>query len=238
MAGAKATRRMGRPPLVDRDAIVRAALEIGFAKLTMSAVGQRLGASHSTLYRYFASRNALAAAAIDRAVDAVDWPEPGGDWRSYLSALASSYWDLYDTHPGLAAEVSSLRSTSRGMVAVTNRAAVALLGFGFSAAHAVLVQDMLGELVTQAFLGAPPPADGQPAEIDGPQAGADGRHTFSIVNGRRMRRAELIEPWLTLYDERIREEFSAAVARDPREQFRTKLTVLLDGIEALRRQPP
>lgn len=228
MAGAKATRRMGRPPLVDRDAIVRAALEIGFAKLSMSAVGQRLGASHSTLYRYFASRDALASAAIDRAVDAGDWPEPGGHWRTYLSALAWSYWDLYGTHPGLAAEVSSLRSTSRAMVTLTNDAAVALLNFGFSARQAILVQDMVAELVTQAFLGAPSGAGDQPPE-------GDGRHTFSIVNGSRMRRAELIEPWLTLYDERIRAELSAAVTRDPREQFSSKLAVLLDGVEAMAR---
>lgn len=226
MTGANVTPRMGRPPIVDRDAIVRAALEISFVKLTMSAVAQRLGASHSTLYRYFASRDALASAAIDRAVEAIDWPEPDGEWRSYLSALAWSYWDLYQSHPGLAAEVSSLRSTSRGMVTLTNDAAVALLGFGFSAPQAVLVQDMLGELVTQAFLGAPPPVDAQPAE-------ADGRHTFSIVDGARMRRAELIEPWLTMYDERVRAEIFAAVARDPREQFSSKLAVLLDGVEVL-----
>jgi hypothetical protein len=50
-----------------------------------------------------------------------------------------------------------------------------------------------------------------------------------------MRRSELIEPWLTLYDERIRAEISAAVSRDPREQFSSKLAVLLDGVDALAR---
>ncbi|MFJ6806020.1 helix-turn-helix domain-containing protein [Streptomyces anulatus] len=81
-------RRMGRPPMADREAIIAAALGIGFARLTMPAVAERLGISHSTLYRYFPSRDALAAAAADHAVDAIEWPEPEDDWRAFLTATA------------------------------------------------------------------------------------------------------------------------------------------------------
>jgi AcrR family transcriptional regulator len=63
---------MGRPPLADRELILRAALEIGFAGLTMTAVGERLGVSHSTLYNYFRNRGELTMAAVD----SIDWPEP------------------------------------------------------------------------------------------------------------------------------------------------------------------
>lgn len=202
--------RMGRPPLVDRDTIVEAAVEIGFDQLTMTAVGSRLGVSHSTLYRYFGSRDALAMAAIDRCVDSVQWPEPEQDWREFLRALARSYWALYEAHDGLALEVSTLRSTSRALVMVNNQSGLALLGFGFDAEDAVLVIDMLGELVTQAFLGA-----------SSGQASAD---------GSRQRRVELLRPWLDTYDPRIRDALAEVIARPPMRQFEKKLEIFLAGV--------
>jgi len=101
-----------------------------------------------------------------------------GDWRSFLSALARSYWDLYQGHPGLAAEVPTLRTTSQAMVALTDRSAVALLNFDFDPEQAILVVDMLAELVTQAFLGA----STSQAHAE-PRTG--GAHTFSVVDGSR-----------------------------------------------------
>lgn len=212
--------RMGRPSLVDRDAIVRAAVEIGFDRLTMSAVGSRLGVRHSTLYRYFGTRNALAAAAIDQCVDSVPWPEPDGDWREFLRATARSYWSLYERHAGLAVEVSTLRTTSAAMVDITNRSSIALLDLGFDAEDAVLVVDMLGELVTQAFLGA---AAAQP------ETTTEGPDTGSVVDGSRQRRVELMGPWLDHYDARLRDVVAEVIARPPVRQFEKKLEIFLDG---------
>jgi AcrR family transcriptional regulator len=215
--------RTGRPSLVDREAITRAAVEIGFDRLTMSAVGARLGVRHSTLYRYFGSRDALASAAIDRCVSSVHWPEPGGDWREFLRATAGSYWTLYERHPGLAVEVSTLRSTSAALVGVTNRSGLALLGLGFGAEDAVLVVDMLGELVTQAFLGASAAPPEAPATIERPD-------TVSVVDGSRQRRVELMRPWLDHYDPRLRDVFAEVITRPPARQFERKLEIFLDGV--------
>jgi AcrR family transcriptional regulator len=212
---------MGRPALVDREAIVGAAVEIGFDRLTMSAVGSRLGVRHSTLYRYFGTRDALAAAAIDRCVASVPWPEPDGDWREFLRATARSYWSLYERHAGLAMEVSTLRSTSAALVDITNRSGVALLDLGFDAEDAVLIVDMLGELVTQAFLGA---------SATRPETPADQSDTVSVVDSSRQRRVELLRPWLDRYDARLRDVLADVIVRPPVRQFEKKLELFLDGV--------
>ena len=210
--------RRGRPALIDREAIVRAAVEIGFDRLTMAAVGSRLGVRHSTLYRYVGTRDALAAAAIDQCVASVPWPEPDGDWREFLRATAQSYWSLYERHAGLATEVSTLRSTSAALVDITNRSGVTLLDLGFAAEDAVLVVDMLGELVTQAFLGA---SAAQPDAAATPA---------SVVDSSRGRRVELMRPWLDRYDPRLREVLTDVIARPPAHQFEKKLELFLDGV--------
>lgn len=215
--------RMGRPSRVDREAIVRAAVEIGFDQLTMSAVGSRLGVRHSTLYRYFGTRDALAAAAIDRCVGSVPWPEPDGDWREFLRATARSYWSLYERHAGLAVEVSTLRTISAAMVDIANRSSVALLDLGFDAEDALLVIDMLGELVTQAFLGASAAQPEAPATTEGPD-------TVSVVDGSRRRRVELMRPWLDRYDARLRDVVAEVIVRPPVRQFEKKLEIFLDGV--------
>ncbi|HEX6353130.1 TetR/AcrR family transcriptional regulator [Actinophytocola sp.] len=215
--------RMGRPSLVDREAIVNAAVEIGFDRLTMSAVGSLLGVRHSTLYRYFATRDALAAAAIDRCVDSVPWPEPEGDWREFLRATARSYWSLYERHAGLAVEVSALRTISAALVDIANRSGVVLLDLGFDAEDAVLVIDMLGELVTQAFLGAAAASPQAPATTEEPD-------DVGVVDGSRRRREQLLRPWLDHYDVRLRDVLAEVIARPPVEQFEKKLEIFLDGV--------
>lgn len=218
----KAAVRMGRPPLVDREAIIRAALEIGFSRLTMPAVGQRLGISHSTLYRYFRSRDDLAAAAVDQAVNAIEWPEPGDDWRAYLTETAWAHWRLYSAHIGLAREITALRVIGLALVKRDNQTGVHLLEYGFDPADAVLVVDMLAELVTQAFLAAPEQADGADDAVD-------------LLQRRRQ---ELIGPWIDQYDPRLQEVLAGAVSGPTATWFERKLALFLDGAAACRRAAP
>ncbi|MEU4177372.1 helix-turn-helix domain-containing protein [Streptomyces sp. NPDC026589] len=216
--------------MADREAIIAAALGIGFARLTMPAVAERLGISHSTLYRYFPSRDALAAAAADRAVDAIAWPEPEDDWRAFLTATAWAHWRLFAAHPGLAQEVTALRLTGPGLVGRENRTGVALLGYGFSADDSVLIMDMLAELVTQAFLAVlPQGGDGGPESADGSDGGA-----AAAIEAVRERRRQLIGPWMHTFDPRLRGVLAAAVAGSPAAWFERKLDLFLDGV-AVRR---
>lgn len=212
--GAAKAARMGRPPVADRATILRAALEIGFSKLTMSAVGERLGISHSTLYRYFANRDDLAAAAVDQAVEAIDWPVPVEGWREFLTETARAHWRLHSAHPGLAREIMTLRLTSPALVRRDNDTGVHLLGFGFEPADAMLVVDMLAELVVQEFL-ALPAEDGD-----------------ALLEASQRRRRELVEPWLDHYDARLRPVLVEAVSGPATSWFDRKLALFLDGVAA------
>ena len=216
------SRRRGRPPVVDEAAIVDAALTVGFAQLSMSAVGRQLGLAHSTLYRYFPDREALAAAAIDRAVAAHQWPAPENDWRNYLRELASSFWGLYAAHPGLAAEVAGLRSTSAALVDLTNRSAGTLLESGFEADTAVLVVDMLGDLVTHAFV---PPTAGPPSPDQESES----------LEESTQRRVALMSPWLDRFEPQLRGAFAATIRRTPQEQLTRKIEVMIAGLAQGRR---
>ncbi|WP_211335310.1 TetR/AcrR family transcriptional regulator [Lentzea flaviverrucosa] len=211
---AKAAARMGRPPVADRETILRAALEIGFSKLTMSAVGERLGISHSTLYRYFANRDDLAAATVDHAVEAIDWPVPVNGWREFLMEMARAHWRLHAAHLGLAREITTLRITSPALVRRDNETGLHLLGFGFAPADAMLVVDMLAELVVQEFL-ALPAEDGS-----------------ASLEAAQRRRRELVDPWLDLYDARLRPVLVEAVSGPATSWFDRKLALFLDGVAA------
>ena len=67
-----------RQRAVTRDAIRDAAIEIaseaGFAAMTMEKVAERAGVSPSTVYRYFADRDALLAAMMQRDYESVGGP--------------------------------------------------------------------------------------------------------------------------------------------------------------------
>ncbi|MEV7870641.1 helix-turn-helix domain-containing protein [Streptomyces sp. NPDC088124] len=216
---------MGRPPMADREAIIGAALSLGFARLTMPAVAERLGISHSTLYRYFASRDALAAAAADHAVHAIEWPEPEENWRDFLTATAWAHWRLYAARPGLAQEITALRLTGPALVGRDNRTGVALLDYGFSPEDSVLVMDMLAELVTQAFLAVLPQGSDGSESDDGAAA---------AIEAVRRRRRELIGPWMHTFDSRLRGVLGEAVAGSPAAWFEHKLDLFLDGVAARR----
>src|SRR5688500_1296978 len=88
----RGTRPPGPRPMPTRAAIPASATEVGFDKITLVEMAQRLGVKHSTLYRYFSTRDELVLAAVDRVVSRVEWPAPVPDWREYLTDTALAAW--------------------------------------------------------------------------------------------------------------------------------------------------
>jgi AcrR family transcriptional regulator len=126
---------------VTADEILHAAEHVardGFDALTMRAVAARMGASPMALYRYFATKDDLIDAMLDRVLGRIESPVPTEDWRADLAAFAVAHkavlsdnpWAIVPlfTHsnPGVNATVigeTALRILSRG--GVTGREAVA-----------------------------------------------------------------------------------------------------------------
>lgn len=103
-----ATRRPGRPttPALDRDRILRAALELidegGLEGLTMRGLAAALDVDPMSIYHHVPGKDALIAGVIDLVLD--DAPlvvTVDGDWRTRVRAWAAAYRAFILEHPNL-----------------------------------------------------------------------------------------------------------------------------------------
>jgi len=69
----------------------------------MQSVADRLDSSASALYRYFANRDDLVAAAMEELLQTDPIPVASRGWREFLLAEAELRWRLLSTTAGLAA---------------------------------------------------------------------------------------------------------------------------------------
>lgn len=89
MTGQVAPKRIGRPPRIDRDAIARAVLDIGFDDVTMKRTAEHLGVSVPGLYHYVSGKDDLVRLAADYSLSRMQLPEhTGQDWATWLSEWA------------------------------------------------------------------------------------------------------------------------------------------------------
>lgn len=203
--------RPGRRPMLTHDSIIDMAIETGFDRITIVEMAQRLGVKHSTLYRYFDTRDDLVLAAADRVYSNVTWPTAGPDWRTYLTDTALVAWRLYSAHPGLVETMMALPTLPESVARNFNRVAVDLLGLGFEPVDAVGVVDVVMELTTEMFLMGRKLTVGEPV--------AD-----SSVREQQVRSA------VHLADDRLRDIIVRAIKNPPEEWFRHKLSLLFDGV--------
>ena len=88
-------RGRGRPPTIDRERIIEAALDVGFDNLSMKRVADRLGVHPSALYYHFSDRaeleQSVAAAVIDLTIDDRWMPADDASWQDWVRALATEF---------------------------------------------------------------------------------------------------------------------------------------------------
>ncbi|WP_395245263.1 TetR/AcrR family transcriptional regulator [Agromyces sp. MMS24-K17] len=71
----------------------------GYAALTMRAVADALGAAPMSLYRYFATKDDLVDALLDRVLGRIEFDPETGDARADLDAFAHRHLALLLAHP-------------------------------------------------------------------------------------------------------------------------------------------
>ena len=71
----------------------------GYAALTMRAVADALGASPMALYRYFATKDELVDALLDRVLGRLEFGDESGDPRADLDDFAHRHLALLLAHP-------------------------------------------------------------------------------------------------------------------------------------------
>ena len=112
--GAEAAGELTRPPGLDRERILQAAIGFidrhGLAALTMRRLGAQLGVEAMALYRYVPGREDLLDGVVDRVVDSLfdddDVPddihlEHASGWPDYLMRLAHGVRRIALAHPAV-----------------------------------------------------------------------------------------------------------------------------------------
>ena len=218
MAGTKRQVTVGRPARISRADVAEAALAIGLDSVTLTSVGERLGVNHSSLYRHVKGRDDLLLAAADLAIEQLDWESDTGDWRTYLESIAEAVWELYARHPGLANAIRMMDATPPAGIRAFSSACRRLEAFGFSSEDAVLIMDSIMDMTNDSSSGWQRMAS--PAEHGG-TVGESIQRSWDMLasdGGAILSHIALM---------------SAVISGDPKDWWRRKLALLLDGAAAM-----
>src|SRR4051794_1134523 len=101
--GGSATRRRGRPPTIDREAVLDTAVRLldaeGVEALTMRRLAGELGVSAMAPYRHVGSRDELLMVLVDRLAARLEYPPRPRDPKGAILVLWSTIYDSLAEHP-------------------------------------------------------------------------------------------------------------------------------------------
>jgi AcrR family transcriptional regulator len=139
---------MPRPPQLDRDRVLEAALAVadehGTAGLTMRAVAQRLGTSPMAIYHWVSTKDELLDGLVDLVFAEIDLPDPTGDWREEIGRRMGSARAALRRHPWAMGLMQSRTSPGPALMSRHEATLATLRRNGFSvaaAAHAYALID-------------------------------------------------------------------------------------------------
>jgi AcrR family transcriptional regulator len=88
--------------MLSREEITRAAIELadaeGLDAVSMRRIAAKLGAGATSLYWYVSSKDDLFELMVDEVVGEIGVPEPSGDWRNDLRAIARTIHSTLRKH--------------------------------------------------------------------------------------------------------------------------------------------
>jgi AcrR family transcriptional regulator len=94
---------MGRPPRIDRAAVLSAALAVaddaGLDAVTMAAVAAQVGVTPMALYRHVADKSALLDGLVEHLLEQLPPHDPTLGWADQVDAAAAALRDVARRHP-------------------------------------------------------------------------------------------------------------------------------------------
>lgn len=214
---AQGKRRPGRPSLIDRHKIVKAALELDDADhpLSMQAVADRLGVPRGTLYHHVADREEMVAlVAVARLQQALDdgWmPAPDADWRAWVAAFGRVMRNALIAHGTPVDSVLLEGATGHRQLTQIERILDVMVRAGFTPAHAMQALAVVAEV-----------AAANARSVLALRAHGDAPHQTFLATARKGTEGPL--PLLLA---------GALEHADPDAQFAVSLEVVLAGITAV-----
>lgn len=141
-------RPRGRPPRIERDDIVDAALRIGLDRLSMRAVARELGVGASTLYYHVESLDELRSLVGERLLErfALQLGDPKA-WEATIERGARALRAAFAHAPGLAETALHDPLWGDAITALNERACAYLVDAGFSTDNAWLAVRAIADMV-------------------------------------------------------------------------------------------
>ncbi|MGW6444134.1 TetR/AcrR family transcriptional regulator [Lentzea sp. NPDC055074] len=141
--------RRGRPrtPLLSRESIVAATLQVidaeGVAAVGMRSVARALGVDAKSLYNHVDGKDGLLDAVAEQLLGGLRLPEPTGDARHDLHAVAEAFRARALAHPGAAPLVLTRQLSSLEGLAPVDAVLAVLLAAGAAPEESVHLLRML-----------------------------------------------------------------------------------------------
>jgi AcrR family transcriptional regulator len=140
-AGDSAKSRSGRPPTIDRDAVLDAAVRLldaeGVEALTMRRLASQLGVSAMAPYRYVGSKDELLIVLVDRLAARLVYPPRPPDPKGAMLVLWSTIYDSLAEHPWVPEVLARRRMMAPSVLDAIEEIHAALRGAGLSIEAAV-----------------------------------------------------------------------------------------------------
>jgi AcrR family transcriptional regulator len=111
----------------------------GLDGLTIRALAQRLASAPLAIYHYFATKDELVDAMLDRVLGRFDPGEPSEDWRADLATFAEAHRRMLLAHPWAVTVLFSHPSPGLNAVSIGERALAILDRGGIRGERAVAV---------------------------------------------------------------------------------------------------
>jgi AcrR family transcriptional regulator len=142
-----ATRPVGRPARIDREAIADAVLEIGLGNASMKAVAEHLGVSVPGLYHHVRNRNELLLLAAERSMATMALPEHRGEhWAEWLRQWARYSRSAMVEEPQVFEQFLAGAVSWERLVEVADHVIGVLTRQGFTPLEALAAWDAVGRL--------------------------------------------------------------------------------------------
>jgi TetR/AcrR family transcriptional regulator, tetracycline repressor protein len=155
--------RLGRPPVLSREAILTSALRIvderGLEGLTMRRLGANLGVDPMAIYHHVPDKAALFDGLVERVFSMVAMPKPTGRWSDDVRATAQAVRRTFLAHPHAIPLLGTRPPVTESAFDVFEAVSGFLLDAGFTAQQAADGVDCAARVVighTLAEGGRPP----------------------------------------------------------------------------------
>lgn len=164
---ASATRRRGRPPTLDREAVLDTAIRLldveGVDALTMRRLATELGVSAMAPYRYVGSKDELLMVLVDRLASRLEYPSRPRDPKGAMLVLWSTIHDSLAEHAWVPEVLARRRMMAPSVLGAIEEIHAALRDAGLSIEAAVLAYRLmwnftLGSLLVRAGASAEGPS--------------------------------------------------------------------------------